>query len=112
MSGYEDGYRMSSRMTITEARFLHGGIAVMVLGLLWCSTSMCTAQSADDAALAGARPTLKSSSVTVSRHLSERIAWSVTRTGDRRRPASASLQPWRLRGMLPSARSGKRRPPG
>ena len=43
---------MSFRMTITEARFLRHAFAVIVLGILWCSPSMCTAQSADDEALA------------------------------------------------------------
>ena len=52
MNRYEDGYRMSFQVTMTEARFLRTAIAVMVLGISWISPSTCTAQSADDEALA------------------------------------------------------------
>ena len=43
---------MSFRVTITAARFRRGAIAVMVLAVLWSRPSTCTAQSADDRALA------------------------------------------------------------
>ena len=52
MKRHEDGCRMSFQVAMTEARFLRGAIAVMVLGILWSSPSMCAAQSADDGALA------------------------------------------------------------
>ncbi len=52
MNGDNDGYRICFRVTMTEARFLRGALAVMVLGVLWISPSTCSAQSADDEALA------------------------------------------------------------
>jgi len=46
-------------MTITEPRFVRGAIAMMVLGVSWISPSTCTAQSADDGALAARKADAK-----------------------------------------------------